>query len=328
MGVVNTVLGPIKSNDLGLTMMHEHLIFGYPGYQGDVQYAEPEEVRILDKLCPIVEKLMQYGVRTIVDATPNDCGRWPQLYQRVSKMTGINIICASGYYNEELGGSAYFKLRALHHDAEEEIYELLKKETTTGIGRTGIKAGVVKLASGKDKISDYEKMFFKAAAKVQQEFHIPIITHTEEGKLGCEQLDFLLENGADANKVLIGHMCDDLYIQHHRYIMDKGAYVGFDRFSVQGFLGVKENTDRFSLLKRLVDHGYADRILFSQDFVMHQLGREQRGDSHIVRMHAEFPCDCLFKKILPQVKETGISEDGVNEILVKNPQIFLDTDIF
>ena len=61
---------------------------------------------------------------------------------------------------------------------------------------------------------------------------------------------------------------------------------------------------------------------------MHQLGREQRGDSHIVRMHAEFPCDCLFKKILPQVKETGISEDGVNEILVKNPQIFLDTDIF
>ena len=61
---------------------------------------------------------------------------------------------------------------------------------------------------------------------------------------------------------------------------------------------------------------------------MHQLGRDQSADSHIVRMHAEFPCDCLFKKILPQIKETGISEAVTNEILAKNPHRFLDTNIF
>ncbi|HET7580466.1 MAG TPA: phosphotriesterase-related protein, partial [Bacillales bacterium] len=29
---VNTVTGPVSTDDLGKTMMHEHFVFGYPGF--------------------------------------------------------------------------------------------------------------------------------------------------------------------------------------------------------------------------------------------------------------------------------------------------------
>ena len=35
---VNTVTGPISSDELGKTLMHEHFFFGYPGYAGDTTF--------------------------------------------------------------------------------------------------------------------------------------------------------------------------------------------------------------------------------------------------------------------------------------------------
>ncbi|HHQ48490.1 MAG TPA: phosphotriesterase-related protein, partial [Acidobacteria bacterium] len=32
---VNTVLGPISPAEMGVTLPHEHLCFGYPGWEGD-----------------------------------------------------------------------------------------------------------------------------------------------------------------------------------------------------------------------------------------------------------------------------------------------------
>ncbi|WP_461834418.1 hypothetical protein [Desulfothermus sp.] len=32
---VNTVCGTIDVNELGITLIHEHIVFGYPGWYGD-----------------------------------------------------------------------------------------------------------------------------------------------------------------------------------------------------------------------------------------------------------------------------------------------------
>lgn len=88
-------------------------------------------------------------------------------------------------------------------------------EITSGIGQSDIKAGVIKLASGKDEISDYEKMFFAAGAKAQRETGVPIITHTQEGTMGPEQAEFLVSAGADANRVVIGHMDGNTDVSYH-----------------------------------------------------------------------------------------------------------------
>ena len=35
MNYVNTVTGPVAASELGRTLMHEHFLFGFCGFQGD-----------------------------------------------------------------------------------------------------------------------------------------------------------------------------------------------------------------------------------------------------------------------------------------------------
>ena len=76
--MINTVLGPIEAKDLGKTLMHEHLIYGFCGFQGDYTLGGFDELLCIREnmkwLTPLKEK---YGFRTIVDATNNECGRDP-----------------------------------------------------------------------------------------------------------------------------------------------------------------------------------------------------------------------------------------------------------
>jgi predicted metal-dependent phosphotriesterase family hydrolase len=103
-----------------------------------------------------------------VDATPNECGRDVEVLREISERAGIQTICSTGYYFEGEGAPAYFAFRQGLGSAPAEVEELMLAEITDGIGDTGIKAGVVKLASSKDEITDYEKMFFTAGAKAQR----------------------------------------------------------------------------------------------------------------------------------------------------------------
>ena len=48
-----------------------------------------------------------------------------------------------------------------------EIADLFEKEISQGIGRTGVRAGVIKVATGNGNISKYEEKVLKAAARAQ-----------------------------------------------------------------------------------------------------------------------------------------------------------------
>lgn len=222
---VNTVRGPIAADQLGRTLMHEHFVFGYPGFQGDTTLGEFNREAALQIGINVAEKLMAHGVKTVIDPTPNECGRDPRLLREISEQTGLQIICATGYYYEKESAPAYFKFRASFGNIEAEIHDMFMKEITEGIGDSGIKPGVIKLASSRDEITDYEKMFFRAAARVQQETGIVIVTHSQEGTMGPEQAELLLASGAAPKRTMIGHMCGNTDIAYHLRILEKGFFV-------------------------------------------------------------------------------------------------------
>ena len=77
-----------------------------------------------------------------VDATAIDNARDAELLKAVSEKSGINIICATGYYAEMEGGSSYWRFRSHLGDAVSELAELFYKEITEGIrGRSGGQSG-------------------------------------------------------------------------------------------------------------------------------------------------------------------------------------------
>ncbi len=316
---VESVTGPIAADSLGKTLIHEHFVFGYPGFQGDVTLGPFKYEEALQTGIEVAEKVMAHGVKTVVDPTPNECGRNPSLLKGISEKTGLQIICSTGYYYEGEGATPYFKFRQSLGTAEEEIYEMFMKELQEGIGETGIKPGVIKLASSKDTITEYEKMFFRAGARAQKETGAIILTHTQEGTMGPEQAELLLSEGADPEKILIGHMCGNLDIDYHKRTLDYGVSIALDRFGLQGMVGAPSDTERVSLLVGLLKEGYGDRIFLSHDTVNFWMGRPPVMPEQVEQLIANWTPVHLFEKILPMLKEEGISAEQIDRIFIENP---------
>ncbi len=318
--MVNTVVGPIDTEDLGKTLMHEHFVFGYPGYNGDITLGPYKQEEAFKTGISVAEKVMAHDVKTVVDATPNETGRDVELLKMISEKTGLNIVCATGYYFEDEGAPAYFKFRSSLGDSETEIYEMFMKEITDGVSDTGIKPGVIKLASSKDEITDYEAMFFRAAAKAQKETGVSIITHTSEGTMGPEQAELLVAEGADPKKIAIGHMCGNTDISYHINTLDKGVFVALDRIGIQGVVGAPMDEERIALIHELIKQGYANRIMLSHDTVNHWLGRPLVLPEMVANLLAKWHVTHVFEDIIPELERLGVEDGDFDTILIENPK--------
>ena len=143
MAKINTVLGEISDNELGVTLMHEHLVFAYLGWDCDALAPPYDREAALTACLEALKEAKNYGLKTLVDATATDMGRDTELQKMVSDKLGINVICATGFYTEKFGKAGYFKFRSQTYDITAELCETLVKEITQGIGDTGVKAGVI-----------------------------------------------------------------------------------------------------------------------------------------------------------------------------------------
>ena len=184
---VMTVTGPISLDNLGVTLMHEHVTFAYPGWFADDSLA-PYSREAAEVVClKVLEDVKKLGVKTIVDATAADVGgRDPILLRNLSLKSGVNIIAATGLFPESVGAAGYYKWQSSMRgrNLAEDLCELFATELNVGIRGTGIRAGLIKVATGDPGISDYEAAVFKAAVRVAQETGVSIITHTEGATVG------------------------------------------------------------------------------------------------------------------------------------------------
>ncbi len=175
-----TVTGPISPDRLGITLMHEHFTFAYPGWFADDSLT-PYNRDAAEAVClKVLDDVKKLGVKTIVDATAADVGgRDPILLKNLSVKSGVNIIAATGLFPESVGAGGYYRWQSTMRgrNLEEDIYELFSTEINLGIRGSGVKAGVIKVATGDPIISDYESTVFQAAVRVAKEtrssYHYP-----------------------------------------------------------------------------------------------------------------------------------------------------------
>jgi phosphotriesterase-related protein len=321
-GMINSVLGPISPDKLGVTLVHEHLAWAYPGYEADATIVPYDRAAALEAGLKACEAAKAVGVQTIIDATTNDVGgRDPLLYKELSQKTGINIIFATGLYTEKEGSPAYWKTRMQFGvDLSKMISELFIKEITEGVGTTGIKAGVIKVGSSPE-MTDYEKAVHKAAVIAQKATGVPIITHTEGPTGGVEQAEFLVSQGADPKKVMIGHVTNSKDINYHKAILTKGVSAGFDRLGLAPMYGVPDNVS-VQNIAALCQEGYTNKIMLSQDTVNFWLGRPLSGDAPqaIVQLLSKWTIDHVSKDIIPALKAQGVTDDQIDTMMVENPK--------
>ena len=313
---IMTVTGPVSPDRLGITLMHEHFTFAYPGWFADDSLT-PYNRDAAEAVClKVLDDVKKLGVKTIVDATAADVGgRDPILLKNLSVKSGVNIIAATGLFPESVGAGGYYRWQSTMRgrNLEEDIYELFSTEINLGIRGSGVKAGVIKVATGDPIISDYESTVFQAAVKVAKETGVPIITHTEAATVGPDQQDLFLRLGADPGRIMIGHQNNSESIDYALRQLEKpGFYLGFDRVNPLMSTAAEDN------IVSLVARGYGDRIMISHDCIFVWLGRP----GTLPPQYAEWYPDYLFKKLLPKMKRAGVTDEQIRRILVDNPRRF------
>ncbi len=314
---INTALGTITPEQMGPTLMHEHMVLALPGWEHDA-LREPVEFSDLAKICAdTFSEVKKYGVKTVVDASPNDLWRNAELNKAVAEKTGLNLICSTGMYYETEGISAYLRFRSQWVDIIQELYETFVHEITIGIGSSGVRAGAIKVATSHACITPYEEKALKAAAKAQKETGVPIITHTQQGTMGPEQADLLIAEGADPKKIVIGHMCGNANLEYQVNTLNRGVYIAFDRWGVD--LLFPDNL-RYATLLGLLGLGYADRIVLSHDCNARILGRPLVMPDFVQTLIANWSYTHIFRNIIPRLKQAGVTDAQVNQMIVENPK--------
>lgn len=316
---INTVAGSIIPSELGRTLIHEHLVCGYSGWECDAlaRPYNPEKIRAI--CVKAVSPVKQYGIKSIVDATTIDLSRDVEILKAVSGQLEINIICSTGMYTEEAGKWAYLKQRSHRKigDMATELYDTYMRELTVGIGSTGVKAGIIKVATGLGRISECETASLRAAARAQKETGVPVITHTEDGTMGPGQLDILIGEGADHSRIMCGHMCGNSSIQYQLDVLSRGTFIGLDRFGVEWIM---PDDVRKALLISLISLGYTDRIMISHDYVACGFGRGGALPQDKKKTAVNWNYANIFSNILPAVKKAGVSDSQIDIMMVDNPR--------
>jgi phosphotriesterase-related protein len=316
---VHTATGTCRPAELGLTLMHEHLIIGWPGWESDT-VAPPFDRREAKRLCvDRMLELKELGVSSLVDPCPIDLGRDVEFAAEVSQASGVHIVCATGLYKEESGAAAYYKFRGAFTDAVSEMTEIFVNEVTEGIGSTGIKAGVIKVATGPHQITPYERSVIIAAARAHKATGAPITTHTDEGTMGREQLAILSEEGVDPKRVVIGHSCGSADLRYHTDMLDCGAYLGFDRFGLEL---LHPDRLRLAALIGLLGIGFEKQIVLSHDTVWCWRGRPLPIPAE--QLAPKWDPRHILQHIVPALREAGVAQTKIDAMLVENPRRYFE----
>ena len=301
--------GQIDCSKLGRTLIHEHVLVGMPGWNLDLKAPKFVRAEALARAVDRLQELQSHNCHTVVDPCPMDLGRDVEFVAEVAQKSGANIICATGVYNEFEGIPYTFRSMP-----REDILELYIREITEGIGDTGIKAGVIKIATGPDPASEYEQKMIGVAAEASRITGVPIISHTNIASHGHQQVDFVEAHGGRADCLVVGHSGDRDDLAYQISIAKRNAFVGLDRFGMEFLL---PDALRMKNLVDLVRAGHRDRILVSQDSVLCLLGR--MGDD-LAALAPMWSITHIFEHILPGLAEIGLSAEDIEKILIDNPR--------
>lgn len=337
---VVTVLGPVEPDELGVTMVHEHILCDWTSLLrepeaasqkvlyyapvdlttlGDVRWypwVSLDNYRMWNVELAIVE-LDQYrlaGGRSIVDVTPFGGGRDAEALQRISRETGLHIVLGCGYYIDAAHPSD-MECR----DADQIAAEIIG-EFAEGVGDSGVRPGIIGEIGTSSPITANEERSLRGAARAQRQTGAALSVHLYPwGKEGHKVLDVLEEEGVDPRRVILDHLfatIDDL--AYHRSLAKRGAYLGYDLFGFDHSLidaGRWPPSDREVALaiRELIEEGYLSQCLLSQD-----IGVKLRLTAYGGWGYAH-----LLKHVVPVLHHVGIGPDQVATMLVDNPRALL-----
>ena len=337
---IDTLLGPVDADEIGIVAMHEHLLYGLHGWQWAPEFNFDRALAfetIRDELIDFKEA----GGSAIVDVSGATNGRDVNFYARLSERTGVHMIAATGFKNQKDSIPGHFLGRAYrattdsalhwlreipgsfypsHGESMEYLMFLLLNELTEGMAapgmvRTKMKASLVRTGSGWDDISHLEDFSLRGAAVAAVKCGKFVLL--EGINQVARQLEIMAEYDVPANRIIIGNCDDGRAIDPDRDIelAKKGHFVAYDHVGWEGDSSEQAISDdqRVEMVKNIIDAGLAERLILSSSAIGYALGGTASPQS----------LSYLLKNFIPRLQQAGVGDDAINTILVSNPKTLL-----
>jgi phosphotriesterase-related protein len=317
---VPTTAGEIDVEDLGVVLMHEHVFirteplhWGWPGFSG---WDEETEVAAARERLSLLKRT---GVDTVLDMTVPGLGRDPVLVARAVEGTGLKVMLATGYYTyDNLPFPFHYRGPGKVLDNDDHVLEsLFERDVTVGIGESGIRAAVLKVVTDQQGMTEDVERLTRAIANVSVRTGTVICTHAHAlTQRGLEQQRIFAERGVDLGQVVIGHSNETTDLGYLERLIDNGSYVGWDRCGLNVAVPL---ADQLDTLGELCKRGYASRLMLSHDkasFIDWFTAAET--DAFLPNWRYTY----IHSGVLPGLRDRGVSDDQIEQILVRNPRDF------
>src|SRR3954447_7610311 len=257
MATVETVQGQIDAGELGTVLVHEHVRFRDEGVaeQWPGQYDDEAEMAAAIEA---VRAAADRGVDTIFDPTAMFGGRDVGFIRRGADATGVKILACTGIYSYDYLPH-YFENRS-----EDQIAELFVADIESGAQGTAIKAAFLKCAADAAGVTPNVEKVHRACARASVQTGAPIMAHSRPASdTGPRQIEIFTEEGVDLTRVQTAHPGDSDDLDSIERLLDKGVWIGLDRYGLPLYLPTdRRNATTAELIRR----GHAGRIHISQDF--------------------------------------------------------------
>lgn len=336
-GTVMTVQGPLPVAEMGITLMHEHILLDgartwkCPCHPDELAIAEqPVSIEIIGELRmnPYVnrdnvsltdtdlalselKRFQILGGHTVVDPTNFGIGRDPAKLRRISRMANLKIVMGSGFYLQHTHPEW---LKNMDVDA---VTEFLVNDIGGGETQPEIMAGIIGEVGVSKDFTAEERKSLRASARASRITGVPLSIHLPGWeRLANEVLDIVEEEGADLKHTVLCHMNpshEDLAYQAG--LARRGAFLEYDMIGMDYYYADQDaqspsDEQNARAIRSLVDMGHGDRVLLSQDVFLKMMLTRFGG----------FGYGYVLKHFVPRLKRHGVDAETIDRMLTDNPR--------
>ncbi len=334
--IIQTVLGPVPSAQLGPTLIHEHVLKdlsppdGFPSGTPRVKITLENVWEIRYRWCahhgnqilddPVLMaseliKLKTDGGDCLVEQTSRGLKPDPEGLAALSRKSGLNLVAGTGFYTVEYSGK---RLAVL---TQQEIGNILYTDLDRGFTDTDIRAGFIGEMGLSTPPHPDEVKALAGACRAQSRTGVGLCVHPPRDPSGPPWIiDWVKTNGGLIEKTAIAHLERTLpALENYFDLAQTGCFLELDFFGLEsGFypfatIDMPNDAGRLAIIRALIDRGHLKQILVSQDIChltrLRRYGGE--GYGHILR------------NVVPLMRARGFTKEEIDTILIYNPRRFL-----
>jgi len=300
-GIIMTVNGPIPVREMGITLVHEHILVDFIGADS-INVQRWDKSKVIERSLPFLKQIRDLGCRTFIECTPAYLGRDPLLLKNLASSSGLNILTNTGYYGA--GNNKYIP-GFVYDETADQIASRWIMEWANGIEGTGIRPGFIKIGVAGDSLSDLHKKLVIAAARAHLKTGLTIASHTGPAVPAFEELEILQREGVAPDAFIWVHAQAEKDPGNLIKAAKMGSWIGLD--------GLNENNveDYVGKLKNMKENDLLSKVLLSHDAGWYHPGEENGGEYR--------GYTTLFEKLIPLLIKENFSKKEINQLLVINP---------